>query len=97
MQEAYRAYQQSVKDHGEELPLPELGYTQTQLFWVSQASFFCEVYTPQYLQIIIKAGESHSPDRFRVIGPLSNSPEFASDWKCPPGSPMNPTNKCSVW
>ena len=96
MQEAYRAYQQSVKDQGEELPLPELGYTQTQLFWLSQASFFCEVNTPGNLQNQIQT-ETHAPGRFRVIGPLSNSPEFASDWNCPAGSPMNPTNKCSVW
>ena len=96
VQEAYRAYQQSVKDHGEELALPELGYTPTQLFWLSQASFHCEVNTPEYLSSRIQT-DDHSPGRFRVIGPLSNSPEFASDWKCPAGSPMNPTKKCSVW
>ena len=96
IKEAYRAYQQSVKALGEELPLPELGYTSTQLFWISASSFFCEVDTPEYLRTRLKE-DPHSPGRFRVIGPFSNSPEFASDWKCPAGSPMNPTKKCSVW
>ena len=96
IKEAYKAYQQSVREHGEELPLPELGYTPTQLFWLSAASFYCEVNSP--LQQTAKMqGASHSPGRFRVIGAFSNSPQFASDWKCPAGSPMNPTKKCSVW
>ena len=95
IKEAYKAYQQSVRHHGEELPLPQLGYTPTQLFWLSAASFWCTVYTPENLSKLIR--DTHSPDRFRVIGPFSNSPEFASDWKCPAGSPMNPTKKCSVW
>ena len=39
----------------------------------------------------------HSPGPIRVVGPLSNSEEFASAYNCKPGSRMNPTDKCSVW
>lgn len=39
----------------------------------------------------------HSPGIIRVLGPLSNSEDFANAYKCPSGSQMNPTNKCSVW
>ena len=39
----------------------------------------------------------HSPPEFRVIGALSNAKQFSQDWQCPPGSPMNPVEKCTVW
>lgn len=39
----------------------------------------------------------HSPAQFRVLGPLSNMKDFARDYNCPEGSPMNPINKCEVW
>ena len=39
----------------------------------------------------------HSPGPIRVVGPLSNSREFAAAYNCKPGSRMNPGDKCSVW
>lgn len=39
----------------------------------------------------------HSPGPVRVLGPLSNSEDFARAYNCPKGSPMNPTRKCNVW
>ena len=39
----------------------------------------------------------HSPGPIRVVGPLSNSREFAAAYNCKPGSRMNPSHKCSVW
>ena len=40
---------------------------------------------------------SHSPDSYRVIGSLSNMPEFSLAFQCPPGSSMNPIEKCEIW
>lgn len=39
----------------------------------------------------------HSPGEFRIVGPLSNNPDFANDFNCPVGSKMNPEKKCFVW
>lgn len=38
---------------------------------------------------------SHTPGRYRVLGSLQNSEQFASSWKCPLGSEMNPLEKCN--
>ena len=47
-----------------------------------------------HLQIL---NDPHSPARYRVIGPLSNLPEFSAVFQCQNGSYMNPTNKCELW
>jgi predicted metalloendopeptidase len=42
--------------------------------------------------------DEHSPNHIRVLGVLSNSPEFSKVWKCPKGSLMNPErDKCRIW
>ena len=96
VKEAYLAYLQYVEDHGPEPLLPALGYSQRQLFWLSGASVWCSVSRPAALKNQVLT-DPHSPAVFRVNGPFSNSPQFAEDWNCPVGSPMNPAKKCSVW
>lgn len=41
--------------------------------------------------------DSYATERFRVIGPLQNSPDFAKDFNCSQSSPMNRQNKCIIW
>ncbi|XP_054160650.1 neprilysin-2-like isoform X2 [Oppia nitens] len=96
IKEAFRAYQEYVKDHGPEKSLPGLKYTPHQLFWISAANVWCGKYRPEVLKLRVQVG-SHSPAQFRVVGPVSNVPEFAQTFNCPLGSPMNPKAKCSVW
>jgi hypothetical protein len=38
---------------------------------------------------------SHTPARYRVLGTLQSSEDFAKSWSCPPGSRMNPIQKCN--
>lgn len=85
-----------MKEHGSELPLPGLNYTPNQLFWISAANVWCGKYRPEVLKLRVQVG-SHSPAQYRVIGPVSNLKEYSDTFKCPPGSPMNPIKKCSVW
>lgn len=66
------------------------------MFWISTASVWCSKFTPEFLNEIITS-DVHPPDRFRIIGPFSNSDEFANDFECPVGSRMNPKNKCKFW
>lgn len=41
--------------------------------------------------------DEHSPERFRVNRPLSNSDEFTDDFKCALKTNMNLLEKCEVW
>lgn len=97
VKEALRAYQRLMEAKGEEEPrLPGLKYTPRQLFWMSTAAVWCTAMRPAQEKNQILT-DPHAPGRFRVNGPFSNMPEFAADWNCPLGSPMNPPEKCVVW
>jgi len=96
LKQAFLGYQKYVKDAGTEPGLPGLQYTPNQLFWISSANIWCAKIRLESLKLRIQTGV-HSPPRFRVIGPMVNSPHFSETWKCPLGSPMNPTKKCTVW
>jgi len=94
---AYRAYNAWVSRNGEESPLPGLGFTQSQLFWISGASVWCAKYRDVAMKMRIMSGV-HSPDRFRVQGPFSNMEEFSKDFQCKLGSKMNQQReKCVLW
>lgn len=96
VKEAFRAYDSVVRQYGPEPILPGLEYTPRQLMWLSGASVWCSVRRPAALKQQVLT-DPHSPARFRINGPFSNSPDFGRDWGCPVGSPMNPEKKCSVW
>ncbi|XP_069466456.1 endothelin-converting enzyme 1 isoform X4 [Ambystoma mexicanum] len=93
---AYRAYENWVTKNGDEKVLPSLELSNHQLFFVGFAQVWCSVRTPESSHEGLIT-DPHSPSRFRVIGTVSNSPEFSDHFKCPVGSPMNPVDKCEVW
>jgi len=94
--EAYRAYNRMTAKHGPEPRLPGLPHTPRQMFWLAGAQIYCSIQTSETEKIRILR-DQHSPEQFRVNGAYSNLPEFAADWNCPAGSPMNPAKRCTVW
>ncbi|XP_035220511.1 neprilysin-2-like, partial [Stegodyphus dumicola] len=96
MKVAYKAYQSWASDYGIEPSLPGLNYTPKQLFWISAANVMCSKFRPEFLMAFSTLGIG-TPAMFRVIGPMSNLPEFAEDFGCSPDSSMVRENKCEVW
>uniref|UniRef100_A0A182Q8N3 Peptidase M13 N-terminal domain-containing protein n=1 Tax=Anopheles farauti TaxID=69004 RepID=A0A182Q8N3_9DIPT len=72
--------------------LPGLNVTRTQLFFLNFAQIWCGAMRPEATRNKLKTAV-HSPGRFRVIGTLSNSEDFAREYHCPVGSFMNPADK----
>lgn len=93
---AYLAYKDWAYNNGPEARLPGLDFTPEQLFWLSLANAFCTKSRPEYLKLMITTDE-HSPAMFRVLGSVSNNPDFAKDFNCDLNSPMNPAKKCILW
>lgn len=96
---AYRAYQKwkKTKDKTEQ-NLIAISFKPKQLFWISYAQFYCTVARKEQKIALLESKDEHSFDRFRVIGPLTNSIEFATDFECSTKSQMNlPRERCSIW
>ncbi|XP_054838754.1 endothelin-converting enzyme 2 [Eublepharis macularius] len=93
---AYNAYKLWLKKNGEEKRLPSVDLTSHQLFFLGFAQVWCSVRTPESSHEGLVT-DPHSPDKFRVIGTLSNSRDFVEHFGCPVDSPMNPGKHCEVW
>ncbi|XP_020294644.1 membrane metallo-endopeptidase-like 1 isoform X2 [Pseudomyrmex gracilis] len=96
LKQSFRAYKKWVSDHGKEPLLPGIKLTHDQLFFLNYAQIWCGSTRPESALTKIRTS-THSPARFRVVGPLSNSEDFAKAYNCPLDSPMNPRKKCNVW
>ncbi|HTR03455.1 MAG TPA: M13 family metallopeptidase [Thermoanaerobaculia bacterium] len=93
---AYRAFQIAQKGKP---PLPTIdGYTPDQQFFIAWGQFRGDATRPETARLMAQ-GDPHPIGKFRVIGPLSNLPEFAKAFGCKPGTPMvRPENeRCDVW
>lgn len=93
---SYKAYQNYIKEKGEEPTLPGVGVTNEQAFFISYAQSWC---TEELTQVLIHQIEtdSHSPAIERVRGSVQNNEDFARAFQCPVGSVMNPKKKCTIW
>lgn len=96
---AYRAYAKWLSDvKPVQSRLIALDFTPEQLFWISYAQFYCTVQRKEHKHQQLITHDPHSFDRFRVLGPLMNSPDFARAFNCPISSAMNPNReRCAIW
>ncbi len=95
---AYLAFEKSMQGK----PRPPLidGLTPEQRFFLSFAQSWHENIRPELLRASLVT-DPHSPARFRVLGPISNLPEFRQAFGCPPPAPTQSSAKApgqvSIW
>ena len=80
---AYLALQKDLAAHPEEAA-SRGGFTPDQRFFLAYAQAWRENVRPETLRLLV-ATDPHAPNKFRVLGPLANLPEFAQAFPCPPG------------
>lgn len=82
---AWQAWQDSRKGRGAE-GLQD-GFTEEQRFFLAFAQGYREVRRPEQLRNATLT-DPHSPEKWRVNGPVSNMHEFARAFGCKPGEAM---------
>jgi putative endopeptidase len=92
---AYLALEKSMQTH----PVPVVdGFTPEQQFFISWGQTSGHAMRLEAQRQLVK-GDSHPVPKFRVIGPLSNTPEFQQAFSCQTDAPMvrRPQLLCQVW
>ena len=93
---AYRAFQ--IAQRGKP-PLPTIDdWTPEQQFFIAWGQFRGDAVRPEFARTMVQ-GDPHPIGKFRVIGPLSNLPEFQQAFSCKPDAPMvrPAADRCEVW
>ena len=72
------------------------GFTPDQQFFIAWGQFRGDEIRPEAQRTMVQRGP-HPIGKYRVIGPLSNMPEFARAFGCKPGSEMVREKRCEVW
>lgn len=92
---ALQAYLKWVNDNGNEIIPKSIQETSRQLFWISYANKFCSVQNLKmtYIQMHL---DNHCLDEYRIIGAVSNMPQFGEDFGCRNDSKMNSYMKCPL-
>lgn len=92
---AYRAFQIAQKEQ----PAPVIdGFTPDQQFFIAWGQFRGDAIRLETQRLMVQ-GDPHPIAKYRVIGPLSNFPEFHQAFNCKAGSDMvRPAEqRCEVW
>jgi endothelin-converting enzyme/putative endopeptidase len=93
---AYRAYHRSREGKDPEPTVD--GFTPDQQFFLAEAQWRGALVRPEAARTAV-ATDPHPPGKYRVLGPLSNMPEFQKAFSCKAGDPMvrSGEDRCSVW
>ena len=91
---AYAAYQKSLE--GKTKPANIDGFTPEQRFFLGYAQIWAAKSTEAFERQQVLT-DSHSNARYRVNGPLSNSPQFAEAFGCKTGDKMVRAVSCKIW
>ncbi len=88
--DAFRIADPHAQDQG--------GFTPAQRFFLSFAQSWRTQQRPEALRLQVQSNE-HAPAKYRVNGPVSNLPEFASAFQCAPPQPMAraPEQRVTIW
>ena len=89
---AYQAFKQT-KQYKEGIKIG--GYTPEQRFFLGYALAWMQNQRPEAMATQVKSNE-HSPAKWRVLGPLSNMPEFYKAFNVKPGDKMYRAEKDRV-
>lgn len=93
---ALKAYQHSREGKGPEPTID--GFTPEQQFFIAWGQFRGDAIRPETQRLMVQ-GDPHPIGKYRVIGTVSNMPEFWKAFGCPETSAMvrEKAKRCSVW
>ena len=93
---SYLAYQKSLE--GNPRPADIDGFSPEQQFFIAWGQFRGDEIRPEAQRLMVQS-DPHPIAKYRVIGPLSNLPEFQKAWSCKNDAAMvRPEDKrCEVW
>jgi len=92
---AFLAYEKSIAG---KRPADLDGFTPEQQFFIAWGQFRGDEIRPETQRLMVQT-DPHPIAKYRVIGPLSNLPEFQMAWSCRSDATMvRPADKrCDVW
>jgi putative endopeptidase len=91
---AYNAFKKSME--GKPRPANIDGFTPEQRFFIGYALGWMVNQRPESIRTQVLS-DPHAIPEWRVLGPLSNMPEFAEAFGCKTGDKMVRDNRCQIW
>lgn len=93
---ALRAYHRSREAKGPEPTID--GFTPDQQFFLAEAQWRGMIIRPEMARTLVST-DPHPPGKYRVLGPLSNMPEFQKAFSCKATDAMvrAEADRCVVW